>query len=54
MYAVRRLTTAASMNKMSRQVWQAGADSAAMISDILGVDDIAAKTKRILEAGLAV
>lgn len=31
-----------------RQVWQAGADSAAIISDILGADDIAAKTRRIL------
>ena len=31
-----------------QQVWQAGADSAAIISDILGADDIAAKTKRIL------
>ena len=30
------------------QVWQAGADSAAIISDILGADDITAKTKRIL------
>ena len=33
-----------------RQVWQAGADSAAIISDILGADDIAAKTKGILTA----
>jgi thiamine-phosphate pyrophosphorylase len=33
-----------------RAVWQAGADSAAIISDILGADDIAAKTKRILTA----
>ena len=33
-----------------RQVWQAGADSAAIISDILGADDIAAKTKKILTA----
>ena len=31
-----------------RQVWQAGADSTAIISDILGADDIAAKTRRIL------
>lgn len=31
-----------------RQVWQAGADSAAIISDILGADDIVAKTRRIL------
>jgi thiamine-phosphate pyrophosphorylase len=31
-----------------KQVWQAGADSAAIISDILGADDIAAKTSRIL------
>jgi thiamine-phosphate pyrophosphorylase len=31
-----------------RQVWQAGADSAAIISDILGADDIIAKTQRIL------
>jgi len=30
------------------EVWQAGADSAAIISDILGADDITAKTKRIL------
>jgi thiamine-phosphate pyrophosphorylase len=30
------------------QVWHAGADSAAIISDILGADDIAAKVKRIL------
>jgi len=30
------------------QVWQAGAESAAIISDILGADDIAAKVKRIL------
>ena len=32
------------------QVWQAGADSAAIISDILGADDIVAKTQRILAA----
>lgn len=31
-----------------QQVWQAGADSAAIISDIVGDDDITAKTKRIL------
>jgi thiamine-phosphate pyrophosphorylase len=31
-----------------RQVWQAGADSAAIISDILGADDVAAKISRIL------
>jgi thiamine-phosphate pyrophosphorylase len=31
-----------------RQVWQAGADSAAIISDILGADDVAAKVSRIL------
>jgi thiamine-phosphate diphosphorylase len=30
-----------------REVWQAGADSAAIISAILGAGDIAAKTKRI-------
>ena len=30
------------------EVWQAGADSAAIISDILGADDIVTKTKRIL------
>ncbi len=30
------------------EVWQAGADSAAIISDILGADDIADKVKRIL------
>jgi thiamine-phosphate pyrophosphorylase len=29
-------------------VWQAGADSAAIISDILGADDITSKIKRIL------
>ena len=29
-------------------VWQAGADSAAIISDILGAEDIAMKTKRII------
>jgi thiamine-phosphate diphosphorylase len=37
-----------------RQVWQAGADSAAIISDILGADDITAKTKRILTSRSAV
>jgi thiamine-phosphate pyrophosphorylase len=31
------------------QVWEAGADSAAIISDILRADDIAAKIKRIKE-----
>jgi thiamine-phosphate pyrophosphorylase len=31
-----------------RQVWQAGADSAAIISDILSADDSVAKTRRIL------
>lgn len=31
-----------------QQVWQAGADSAAIISDILGAEDIVAKTKRIV------
>jgi thiamine-phosphate pyrophosphorylase len=31
-----------------QQVWQVGADSAAIISDILGADDIIAKTQRIL------
>ena len=30
------------------QVWQAGADSAAIISDILGADDITAKFRRIM------
>jgi thiamine-phosphate pyrophosphorylase len=30
------------------QVWQAGADSAAIISDILAVDDVAAKVRRII------
>ncbi len=33
------------------QVWQAGADSAAIISDILGVTDIGGKIARILKAG---
>jgi thiamine-phosphate pyrophosphorylase len=31
-----------------REVWQASADSAAIISDILGADDVAAKVSRIL------
>jgi thiamine-phosphate pyrophosphorylase len=30
------------------QVWQAGAESAAMIGDILGADDVAAKVARLL------
>ena len=30
------------------EVWRAGADSAAIISDLLGADDIVTKTKRIL------
>jgi thiamine-phosphate pyrophosphorylase len=30
-----------------QQVWQAGADSAAIISDILGADDVRAKVRRI-------
>jgi len=30
------------------QVWQAGADSAAIISDIMGADDVAGKVRRIL------
>jgi thiamine-phosphate pyrophosphorylase len=33
-----------------KQVWQAGADSAAIISDILSADDIVAKTQRIIAA----
>jgi len=33
-----------------QQVWQAGADSAAIISDILGTDDVLSKTKRIIAA----
>jgi thiamine-phosphate diphosphorylase len=33
-----------------REVWQAGADSAAIISDILGADEVAAKVSRILES----
>ena len=35
------------------QVWQAGADSAAIISDILGADDITAKVRRILRLSQA-
>jgi thiamine-phosphate pyrophosphorylase len=35
------------------QVWQAGADSAAIISDILGADDVAAKVRRILQLSQA-
>jgi len=31
-----------------QQVWRAGADSAAIISDILGAEDVVEKTKRIL------
>jgi thiamine-phosphate diphosphorylase len=34
--------------KNVQQVWQAGADSAAIISDILGAEDIVTKTKRII------
>jgi thiamine-phosphate pyrophosphorylase len=30
------------------EVWQAGADSAAIISDLLAADDVAKKVKRIL------
>jgi thiamine-phosphate pyrophosphorylase len=37
-----------------REVWQAGADSAAIISDILGADDIIVKTKRILTSRSAI
>jgi thiamine-phosphate pyrophosphorylase len=33
-----------------REVWQAGADSAAIISDILAADEVAAKVSRILES----
>ena len=33
-----------------QQVWQAGAGSAAIISDILGTDDVLSKTKRIIAA----
>jgi thiamine-phosphate pyrophosphorylase len=35
------------------QVWQAGADSAAIISDLLGADDIAGKVTRILRLSQA-
>jgi thiamine-phosphate diphosphorylase len=31
-----------------QQVWQAGADAAAIISDILGSEDVATKTRRIV------
>ena len=31
-----------------QEIWQAGADSAAIISDILGAEDVAMKTKRII------
>lgn len=31
-----------------KQVWDAGADAAAIISDILGADDVAAKVRKIL------
>jgi thiamine-phosphate diphosphorylase len=31
-----------------QEVWRAGADSAAIISDLLGAEDVAAKTRRIL------
>lgn len=37
-----------------QRVWQAGADSAAIISDILGADDIIGKTKRILAGRSAI
>jgi thiamine-phosphate pyrophosphorylase len=37
-----------------QQVWQAGADSAAIISDILGADDVIAKTKRIVTSRFAI
>jgi thiamine-phosphate pyrophosphorylase len=30
------------------EIWQAGADSAAIISDLLGADDVPEKVKRIL------
>ena len=36
------------------EVWQTGADSAAIISDLLGADDIADKIKRILALRQAV
>lgn len=35
-----------------QQAWQAGANSAAIISDILGAEDVFAKTKRIVAARL--
>jgi thiamine-phosphate pyrophosphorylase len=35
------------------RIWQAGADSAAIISDILGADDVAAKVRRILQLSQA-
>jgi thiamine-phosphate pyrophosphorylase len=31
-----------------RQVWQAGADAAAIISDLMGAEDVTGKVKRIL------
>jgi thiamine-phosphate pyrophosphorylase len=37
-----------------REVWQAGADSAAIISDILSADDVIAKTKRIVTSRSAI
>jgi thiamine-phosphate pyrophosphorylase len=33
------------------QVWQAGADGAAIISDLMGAQDLSAKTRRILHLG---
>jgi len=36
------------------EVWQAGADSAAIISDLLGVADVPDKVKRILALRQAV
>jgi thiamine-phosphate pyrophosphorylase len=33
-----------------QQVWQAGANSAAIISDILGAEDVAAKVARLLRS----
>ncbi len=30
------------------QVWEAGADAAAIISDLMGAEDVAGKVKRIL------
>jgi thiamine-phosphate pyrophosphorylase len=35
------------------QVWQAGADSAAIISDILGTENIADKVARVLQLSQA-